>query len=294
MGKGQRGTKKLNCIEAKESGGKDLDMEYLGVIFDYIGKNYVQLGYANTTIEAVISQADELPPADFKVDFNKEEALKFARLSSLAYKNYSEVRKQLPTYGLKAAMEINKGSLTAKTVGFVASNDASVVVAFRGTVLTSFRNLLTDVWAKKSPISPGNPVKAHLGFVSALDLVYSDVVGFLEKNSPGKKLYITGHSLGGALASLLGYRLIQDSKYKFSPIQYVYGCPPVAEPAFAYSFNADVSSTITITGDPISTGVLIRLSGLQNLFKPNEVKYLPKSGGHSISTYIEQLKKLLH
>ena len=292
VGEGYAGTTKLNYIEAQES-GKDLDTEYLGVIFDYIGKNYVQLGYASTTIEAVISQADELPPADFKVDFNKEEALKFARLSSLAYEDYSEVQKELPTYGLKAAMEINKGSLTAKTEGFIASNDTSVVVVFRGTVLTSFRNLLTDAWAKKAPISDGSPVQAHLGFVSALDLVYSDIVKFLINNSPGKRLYITGHSLGGALASILGYRLIQDSKYNFSPIQYVYGCPPVAEPAFAYSFNADVSSTITITGDPISTGVLIHLSGLQNLFKPNEVKYLPKSGGHSISTYIEQLEKLL-
>ena len=291
VGEGQKGTTKLNYIEEQES-GKDLDTEYLGVIFDYIGKSYVQLGYASTTIQAVISQADELPPADFKVDFNKEEALKFACLSDLAYKDYSEVQKQLPTYGLKAAMEINKGSLTAKTVGFIASNDTSLVVAFRGTVLTSYRNLLTDAWARKGPISHGSPVKAHLGFVSALDLVYSDVLKFLKKNSTGKKLYITGHSLGGALASLLGYRLAQDSKLDFSPIQYVYGCPPVAEPAFAHSFQADVSSTITITGDPISTGVLIHLSRLQNLFKPNEVKYLPKSGGHSIRTYIKQLKKL--
>ena len=280
----------MNYIEKYQHG--QIDEQYLGVIFDKIGGRYVQLGYANTRIETVTSVSDEMPPADFKVDFDKEEALTFAYLSQLAYEDYSVVQQHLPTYGFKAEMEINKGSLTAKTVGFIASNDTTVVVAFGGTVVTSYRNILTDVWLKKSSIYPGSRVQAHSGFVSALELVYSDVVKFLETFPPGKKLYITGHSLGGALASLLGYRLVQDGVYNSSPIQYVYGCPPVGEPAFAKSFNEDFSNTITIPGDPISTGTLVVNSELCNIFKPNKVKCLPRKGGHPIAGYINQLNNL--
>ena len=291
VGEGKAGTTKLNYIEEKQCGQKG--KQYLGVIFDNTGAGYVQLGYACTRIGAVISTSSEVPPADFKVDFNKQEALTFAYLSNLAYEDYSVVQQQLPSYGFNAEMEFNKGSITAKTVGFIASNDTSVVVAFRGTVLTSFRNILTDAWFEKGPIFPGSPVEAHSGFVSALKLVYDDIVYFLQMFLSGKNLYITGHSLGGALASLLRYRLVQDGVYSSSPIQYVYGCPPVGEHTFAESFNKDFSNTITIPGDFFSSGILLRFFERDDLFKPNEVKYLPKSGSHPIAQYIEQLKELL-
>ena len=292
VGEGHKGGTELNYI-GEHNSEKALDTEYLGVIFDYNGEGYLQLGYADTTIEAVISQASELPPVDFKVNFDKEEALKFANLSNLAYEDYLVVQQQLPTYGLKAAMEINKGSLFMNTVGFIASNDTSVVVAFRGTA--SFRNFLTDLLFKKSAISSDSPVEAASGFISALDLVYQKVIDFLKAHLGGKKLYLTGHSLGAALASILGYRLahVETSVCYSTPIQYVYGCPPVGDHHFANSFNADFSSTITFKDDPVSSGILIKFLKCKGFFKPNDVKYLPESGSHHITTYIDQLKKLL-
>ena len=292
VGEGHTGTTQLNFIEEHDS-EEIVNPEYLGVIFDYDGESYVQLGYADTTIETVISQTDELPPADFKEDFDKEEALKFANLSCLAYEDYTEVQQQLPTYGLKAAMEINKGSYIANTVGFIASNDMSVVVAFRGTA--SFRNILTDILLKKGPISSDSDVEAASGFIHALDLVYTDVVDFLKTHLGGKKLYLTGHSLGGALASILGYRLVhvETGVCNSPPIQYVYGVPPVGDRHFADSINANFTSTITFLDDPVSSGILIKFLSYRGLFKPNEVKYLSEDGGHRILAYIDHLKKLL-
>ena len=50
-------------------------------------------------------------------------------------------------------------------------------------------------------------VKVHGGFKDAFEAVYESIKETLQPNLHGKKIVMTGHSLGGALASLLTYRL---------------------------------------------------------------------------------------
>ena len=63
-------------------------------------------------------------------------------MSLLAYQPYSTVQAELQKkFNLKAVMQIYDSH--TDTNGFIASDDNSVVVAFRGT--ESFTNLLTDL-----------------------------------------------------------------------------------------------------------------------------------------------------
>ena len=283
--------KKQNLDSIRESEDGPTYSLYMGVIFD--GEE--QLGFAASAIEAAIVTTPALPPASFITDFNREEALLCAKLSQLAYKEYAVVQKELPKHKqhLKAEMEIyDRGS---DTNGFIASDDKSVYVAFRGT--SSFTDLMTDIriGSRKCMDDKSGPL-GHRRFVSALNTVYDSVEAKIKLLLGKKALYVTGHSLGGALATLTTYRLSHRKLAK--PIQYVYGCPPVGAKAVMCDYFKKLnSSTITILDDRISTGCILAL-GWYDLLKPETVKFLPEAGDdlilhHSIKMYIEQLEKLM-
>ena len=268
-----------------------INEQYLGVIFDWdVGSDSdKRIGFAENTIAAFISTTSTKPPPDFKPDFDKEQALRYAHLSDLAYQPYDIVTDKLKDYGLQAEMRIYDQS--TYTNGFVASDENTIVVAFRGTVPTSPKNILTDLWFFKSQIVSGEPELGHKGFVDALNKVYFSIEATLRPFAGKKKLVITGHSLGGALATLLGYRIALDHP-DFQPTQYVYGCPPVGDKSLANFFRGKDSNTITIQNDLVSDGKLILLGEWAELYKPVQVMFLPKPGGHSLSYYIEQLEQL--
>ena len=283
VGHGYKEETKLNYI--KEYAEGPLNNQYVGAIFDSKHKMYVQIGVAAQTIRVIISATPKQPPP-FEPDFPKDVALRNACLSNLAYNPYSDVERELPKYSLKAEMQIfNSGT---DTHGFIASDRSSVVVAFRGT--NSLTNVLTDLWLTKVPIVTGGPL-VHHGFCYAFNTVYDAIEKKLRPDLGKKKLFITGHSLGGALATLLTYR-ISLAHPDSHPHLYVYGCPPVGEKNFATHFGGMVSNVITIDGDPFSTGEILMLGPWDGLYKPVKVKYLPCVGGHGIAYYIQQLKAL--
>ena len=285
MGNGKAGKTKLNYIKEEEEG--PINKQYVGTIFDGSRSAYGQMGIAASTIEAAISVTPAVPPPEFSPDFNKTEALRYAKLSQLAYQPYSKVIQELPKYNLVAEMQIYDQS--TDTNGFIASDDVSVVVVFRGTA--SWKNILTDLWFVKSRIDPDDKVCAHKGFVTAMNTVYKSIEAKLMPYLGKKKLFVTGHSLGGALATLLTYR-ISRAYNSSKPIQYVYGCPPVGDIALDTYFNGMDSNTITIQNDPISSGKLILLGEWNGLYKPNLVMYLPGTAYHWIADYIHQLENL--
>lgn len=112
--------------------------------------------------------------------------------------------------------------------------------------------MLTDIQFWLEPIISSTPtVHAHSGFIRAFNAVFSDIEKVLIKDDMhNKKIFITGHSLGAALASLLTYRLIKE--HKLSPILYTYACPPMGDKRFSKFFESLQSYTIINNGDVVS------------------------------------------
>jgi len=284
VGRGYKGIHKMGYIREKNSG--PINNTYVGAVFD---KKDQQIGLAATTIEAVISVDSPLPPATFKPDFDKDESLKYAKLSSLAYEEYSTIERQIASYGLTADMELYHAA--TNTHGFIASNKDSVVIAFRGTEILSIANWETDIWFKKEPIIDGQPYLAHGGFLYAFRKVYDKIETYLEPLIGKKKIYTTGHSLGAALASLLAFHIT----YKYDNVKlihYVFGCPPIGDIKLSEYFKEKHSHIITIQNDIVASGLLIRLIAARGFFQPYQVMFLPAAGTHSISNYIAELENL--
>ena len=88
------------------------------------------------------------------------------------------------------------------TEGFVAESDAALVVAFAGTDPVVAANWITDFNIRTG----GGGV--HRGFADGVEGVWPTLVAALDGTS--KRIFMVGHSLGGALAVVAASRLIGD------------------------------------------------------------------------------------
>ena len=125
------------------------------------------------------------------------------------------------------------------TAGFFASSPDQAFLVFRGTEHDDFRDLLTDSAFLQVP-EPGETslirsirfhgMRVHLGFQRALDSVWDEVATLLSDcraANPRSPICFTGHSLGGALASLALSRF-EGSRASL----YTFGAPRVGNGPF--------------------------------------------------------------
>jgi len=116
--------------------------------------------------------------------------------------------------------------------GFVGAQKNVAIVAFRGTV--SIGNALTDATAAlvRQAIFPG---LVHLGFAHAAETVYPTVHDLLSAQGLRLPILVTGHSLGGAMATLVAHRLFADG----FPVRavYSYGSPRPGDRSFRDAYR---------------------------------------------------------
>ncbi len=149
---------------------------------------------------------------NFDESIRDKPSLCMAYLSHLAYHSFEHIQYIAnKTKAHKLRMYDRNG-----TQAFLIEYDTFVAIAFRGTTGEKV-DLRTDFkfWRK-----PWFGLKVHTGFANALDQILADVLGDLIQIR-GKKIYYTGHSLGGALATLLCVPYSPD-------VLITFGCPRVS------------------------------------------------------------------
>ena len=116
--------------------------------------------------------------------------------------------------------------------GFVGFLNKVILVAFRGT--QSVGNCLTDAETPLVCRSP-YPGRVHSGFSEAVDIVWPEIQRLIGPPSRAKPLWLTGHSLGGAMATLASVRLASEG-YNVRAV-YTYGSPRVGDRLFRDFFR---------------------------------------------------------
>ncbi|KAF8063676.1 TIC20-V [Scenedesmus sp. PABB004] len=172
----------------------------------------------------------------------------------------------LGLYGLTAHKVVYDAEGELKVL--FAWNASTVLVAFRGS--TTAANWLADTMIWRTP-HPGSELaaqaaqragaaKVHSGFLrcwsgSGLDVRVLGLLRVLIDTAlePGRlKIYITGHSLGGALATLTAYDLAKaaprlDERTQVSV--YTYGAPRAGNRAFAAEYGRACPDTWHVIND---------------------------------------------
>ena len=144
------------------------------------------------------------------------------------------------------------------TQAYVLGNDQHLVVAFRGSedpttidglkdwFLTNAMNLLILPEGRLGPdfSAAGAGARFHQGFVSAIteiwDPLFAEVEAQLKVND--RMLWVTGHSLGGALALLASWLFLR----KTIPVHqiYTFGAPMVGNKEVAAAFAREYPGQI--------------------------------------------------
>lgn len=156
--------------------------------------------------QAAVAQSS--PPVDFRLIYQA------AQLATHAYDKKSDI---LARYGAKAARVNTPGKTNVQYVLLQDHQRRTQFVAIRGTVdginwsLGKDRRIVRD---------DRSGVLLHRGFRRAADAIYRDIKAHLD---PQYTTYLTGHSLGGAVAAIMGIYLWDDA-YKLGGI-YTFGQP---------------------------------------------------------------------
>jgi triacylglycerol lipase len=130
-------------------------------------------------------------------------------------------------------------STAGMVFGYVATSDDGVMVAFRGTEHVS--EWLSDF---EPVIAPGALVFAngvHAGFQAIYNSIRDNVIALTAKAiDTRQRLFITGHSLGAALATI--FAIDAARAFIIQPEGCVFASPRVGFPGFAMEFDVAVPS----------------------------------------------------
>jgi triacylglycerol lipase len=179
-------------------------------------------------------------------------------------------------------------------LGFIIQSKQAIIISFRGT--EDLADIFRDVkFIQKEFPFVLNAGKTHYGFTKVYsNIVRKSVIDALMNLSSRKKLFVVGHSLGGALATLCALDVAVNTTFK-QPILYTFGSPRVGNPTFVSTFNHTIeqSTRVTNTFDivprfPPRSLLNMKYQHVKNEFSLHFLFYNPLNN-HEITNYFNKL-----
>ncbi len=146
-----------------------------------------------------------------------------------------------------------------ETQAMLLENTGNLFLAFRGTEPKRIKDIKTDLNAVIKQCNSGG--KIHTGFDKAFAEVALDIQKTLnQKAYKNKPLYITGHSLGGALATIAAKKLTHAGGIAAC---YTYGSPRVGDTEWIANIKTPIYRIVN-AHDPVTlvppSGTPIRIT----------------------------------
>lgn len=157
-------------------------------------------------------------------------------------KELATLKDELNLFDMKIDKTFDKNGSQA----MIVSNDSFYVLVFRGTEVDSMQDIKADLNAKTVVCESGG--KVHKGFNEAFSELHSDIQSYMDDIQEHKPLFITGHSLGGALATIASKRL--NHKHGIAGC-YTFGSPRVADEEWMSGIKTPIYRLVN-SADPVT------------------------------------------
>lgn len=137
--------------------------------------------------------------------------------------------------------------------GFVLADHQKIIISFRGTATTA--NMFSDANFRFTTIlvdGVSEKIRVHVGFKNAVDKIWPEIRNFVatfltrfNKSSEMPEIWITGHSLGGAMATLAAFDCLYGGEESLNCNKvhlYTFGQPKVGNELFIEMLKRKVAS----------------------------------------------------
>lgn len=260
------------------------------------------------------------PPVN-RAYYSDRTAYVMASMAKLAYEPFEKGDVELALFISKLAsggFELVEKFSVVETQAFLAHNGKYAVLAFRGTE-GKWQDIQSDIKTRRKRTDSG---KIHAGFHDAYQLVAEQIKTKLA-DVKGFPLYITGHSLGGALATVatqdiektedkMGVKIFKDQ----IAACYTFGSPRVGNADFDGNIRSPVYRVINfvdiVTFVPLLTMGFVHVGDERYLDRglPKDIRrwrplsqriyfllsflalLVPAISSHGSKNYVEKLERI--
>lgn len=135
---------------------------------------------------------------------------------------------------------------------YILRNNRDLIIVFRGTQPSQYADIKADLNFEMALTKYSKSAKVHEGFRKSVDRLWPLIISNLSKYKGNRNIWCTGHSLGGAMATLMSYYMCKEHIIPIPSAVFTYGCPKVGNknfindlqgykiPHFRFVNNADI------------------------------------------------------